>query len=554
MTRTTLVVCSAVLALAGTAEAQSRAELVRQAVTAADDFAPERALELAKAALNPSLGAVDTSWNRGVHLLTQLLVEGNNQDLARAWARWAVRLAPAFAIDSVNYGAGVAAILREARTATAARTPGDAVTQTMWGWVSRGSTERNGRISITQGAIPVPVNVRIVGGGLIPAVGLSLPPGSYEVEAAAPGYLPARVTREVLPGITTTLAFALTSAAVASDVIADNIRQRAFANLAPMQITRFSSAAACAVGAYVSRDGLVVTSYQAIRGADNVTIGGSPARVAAYDAAADLVVLQASGTRTDSIALAPAIADGQSAWGFRLADCRAPTETRTRVNLWTDRPRGALQLSAAPTGATVGSPLIDVAGRLSGVWGEEARAVPAPTIASLLTVARRAVAANQLQTVAEVSRKENHAYGSVAIGSDVTGAAVRISPAESWHWSGLQAAGAAPFTFIGPMGRYRLEVTGGPGQRAEREFTLRPGVHERIVVPLRNIAAGGGAPSSVVAKKKSKLPWILGGVAVAGAGAAFAMGGGGGGPPPPPPTTTGSITVGVPVNPPLRAP
>lgn len=545
MTRKILAVLGAVLALGGTAEAQqSRAELVRQAVTAADDFAPERALELAKAALNPALGPVDTSWNRGVHLLTQLLVEGNNQDLARTWARWAMRLAPGMPIDSVNYVAGVAGTLRDARTAASTRTPGDAVTQTSWTWVARGSAEANGRISITQGAIPVPVNVRIVGGGLIPANGLSLPPGSYEVEAAAPGYLPARVTREVLPGVTTSLAFALTSAAVASDVIADNVRQRAFANLAPMQISRFATAPSCAVGAYVSRDGLIVTSYRAIRGADNVIVAGAPARVAAYDVATDLVVLQTTASRTDSMAIAGTIADGQSAWGFRLTECRTPSETRTRVNLWTDRPRGALQLSGAPLGAVVGSPLIDVNGRLSGVWGDESRAVPAPAIASLVTAARRAIAASQVQAVADVARRENHAYGSIAIGADLPGTSLRVSPLETWQWESLRAAGAAPLTFIGPMGRYRVEASAQGGATRQQEFTIRPGATERLVVTLRQVAAAPGAGTAVV-KKRSKLPWILGGVGLAGAGAALALGGGGGGEKPPPPCC-GSINISIP--------
>jgi len=38
---------------------------------------------------------------------------------------------------------------------------------------------------------------------------LSLPAGSYEIEARASGYRPAKITREVLPGITTVLVFML---------------------------------------------------------------------------------------------------------------------------------------------------------------------------------------------------------------------------------------------------------------------------------------------------------------------------------------------------------
>src|SRR6185503_402555 len=101
--------------------------------------------------------------------------------------------------------------------------------------------------------------------------------------------------------------------------IADNVRQHTFANSAALTVRRYGSAPSCAVGAFVSRDGLWVTSYQAIRGADGLT--GSTAavptadiRVAAYDVAANLAVLRFPGSRPDSIVLSQNIADGQSAW------------------------------------------------------------------------------------------------------------------------------------------------------------------------------------------------------------------------------------------------
>lgn len=555
MIRTVSAVTVALIAFAsGAAAQQSRSELLRTATAAYDDFAPERALVLARAAVDPSLGPTDSVWARGVHLLAQILVEAGNQEQARTWARWAMRTAPAMPIDTVNFLAGVVTALREARTFTRAQTSGDAVTRTTWRWAARNATDPNGRIMLGTSPMPVPVSVRVLGGGLISASGLSLPPGTYEIEAGAPGYLPARLSREVLPGVTTVLTFSLTSAAVASDVIADAAKARAFQHVVPLTVRRFSSAPSCAAGTYVGGD-LVLTTYSAIRGADTVVIAGSPQalRVLAYNAAADQVILQAPAPRPDSMAPSAVIADGMTAWGVRLADCRTPTETRVRVTEWSDRPRGALQLSAAPAGAVIGTPLFDVDGRLAGVWSGGTTGVAGPVAAALMDQARRNRASGQAMTPSELARRENHAFGSFVVASDVTGATVRVSPTETWHWSSLQAGGPTPLTFIGPMGRYRVEVSGAPGQRAERDVTIRAGAQERVMIPLR-VAATANAPATVSARKRSKLPWILGGVAVAGAGAALAMGGGGGGgTPPPPPPTTGTITVTVPVNPPFRA-
>lgn len=560
MIRRSAVAVVAFFAIAGNADAQqSRAELVRSGTAAYDDFAPERALGILRQAANPALGPLDSVWVRSVHLLTQILVEGGNQDLARTWSRWAVRTLPTLPIDSVNFLAGVAAALQDARTVSA-RSAGDGVTQTSWRWSTPGSTETNGRIAVAQGAIPVPVAVRVVGGSVVSGDnGIVLPPGTYDIEAGAPGYLPARVSREVLPGITTLLSFALTPATVASETLTDAERQRVYASILPFTATRFSSAPSCAAGVFVGAN-LVLTSYQAIRGADDLTAAGAPQaggaglRVAAYDVAADLAVLHVSGTgRRDSLALASAVTDGQAAWGIRLAECGTPTDARTRIASWTDRPRGSLQISNPPATLAAASPLVDHQGRVLGVWMGGTAAVPAPRVTALLEQARRTVAGNDLTGIRDVSRRENHAYGSFALGTDVPQATANITPLESWQWSSLQTTGGVPLTFVGPMGRYRLVVSAPGGARREQTVTVRPGAHERIVVNLRQVAAGT-EPSAAPARRKSKLPWILAAVGGAGLAGVLAMAGGGGGGDggggPPPPSSTGSISVSVPINPP----
>lgn len=531
------------------AQQQSRAELLRSATSAYDDFAPDRALDFLRVAVNPALGPTDSAWTRGVHLLTQILVEGNKPDLARTWARWAMRTAPAMQIDTVNFLAGVVAAMREARSFTSALTPGDALTQTTWRWAARGSTETNGRVLINQGTMTATVNARVVGGGLITAgTGLSIAPGTYEIEAAAVGFLPARVTREVLPGVTTVLTLTLTSATVATEDITDNARQRTFANVVPLTVRRFGvTAPACAAGAFVGRDGLLVTSYQAIRGAESVEAAGTPRLgVAAYDVASDVAILRIPGARADSIPIATAIADGQSLWAVRLGECRTPSDTRVRVARWTDRPTGALQLGDALTDAPTGTAIVDREGRLAAVWTGGASALPAPRLTPLLDEARRNAA--QSTPVVDISRRENHQYGSMAIAANATGATISVTPLETWQWTGLAASGPSPLTFVGPMGRYRLQVT-APGAAAhEQEITIRPGAQQRLVVAARAVATGPETAAPVVGKRRSKLPWILGGaggVALIGALAMGGGGGGGGGGP----ATTGSISVQVPVNP-----
>jgi hypothetical protein len=550
--RRLLIAATLVAALAPTARAQqTRAELLQAASAAYDDFARDRALSLLTAAANPALGPTDTAWVRGIHLMVQILGEGGgggNENLANTWARWAARIKPDMAIDTVNFVAGVVSALREAKAITSARSSGDAVTATSWRWVARGSSETRGRIVVDAAGMAVPVNVRVVGGGLVPTgTGLSLNPGSYEIEAAASGYLPARLTREVLPGVTTVLNFTLTSASVASDVFPEAARQRAHQNVAALSVNRFGVPAACVAGAFVSRDGLVLTTYEAVRGADSLSnLTGQNIRIAAYDVAANLAVLQIPGARPDSLALATTIADGQSAWGFQFTDCRTPTDVRVRVAEWTDRPRGALQLSDAPLGAAPGSPLVDVAGRVTGIWTGAESAVPSTRAAALLEAARRNIAQSQVLATRAISRRENHAYGSVLVAVDVAGAAARISPMEAWHWTALQSAGNTPFNFAGPMGRYRLEVTAPGNLRREQEFTIRPGENQRIMVALRSVAAAPNTPATVIPKKRSKMPWILGAVGGGGALAALALMGGGGGGGGGGGRTTGDISISVP--------
>jgi hypothetical protein len=535
------------------AQQQTRATLLRSGTTAYDEFQPERALDFVRAALDPALGPTDTAWTRGVHLLAQILIENNGADRARTWARWATRTSPGLVIDTVNFIAGVVTALREAKSFTSTRSPGDALTQTTWRWPARGSTETTGRIVINQGTMPVPVSARVVGGAVIPAgtQGLSLQPGTYEIEAAAVGYLPARVTREVMPGVTTTLTMSLTS--LVAVTLPDNIRQRTFANLVPFTVHRFGTTATCSAGIHVGRD-LVLTTYQAVRGADSIatTTAGAPRyTVAAYEVASNLAVLRAATPRADSLPVATVLTEGLTLWGVRLADCRTASDVRTRVAQATTAASTSLALGDTLTDLPTGAPLIDRDGRLAGVWTGAATALPASRFLALLDSARRNP--GRSTPVAELARRENHLYGSMALSAPVVGTTLRIAPIETWQWASLATTGTAPMTFVGPMGRYRVQATTAGNLRAEQFVTIRPGTLSRTAISFQSVAAG---PESVIppvaVKKRSKMPWILAGAGGVGVAAALALAGGGGGPPETvtPPVTKGSITVQVPINPP----
>lgn len=503
--------------------AQSRADLLRQAATALDDFDAARAIRFARAALNPQLGPLDSTWTRGVHVLTQILIEEQRQPLAATWAQWALRQQPDLQIDSVNFLSNVVTTLREARVA-AVRSTADDATRTTYEWPGTTTDAGESRFRIASGGPPLTVLVR--GIGLVGAQGLVLPPGTYELEVNATGFLPLRVTREALPGVTSEFAFTLTSAAAAAEELAADVAARVARATRPLQVARFGMPQACAAGLASGGERLVLTSYHAIRGADAITANGE-VRVAAYDVAANLAVLMLPAAAPDTLASTAQLLDGQSLWGVTLADCQtaAPTQ-RVVLEQWEGRPLGALLLSNAPLAATLGSPLVDYQGNLAGVWTAGGRAAPASVIAPLLARAKENVAANRTMTAQQVATQENHRYGSVVIAVDMPNATVKVTPLEAWQWQELRAEGPAPFTFRGAAGRYRVEVSAPNVSARTQEVTLRAGETVRTAISLRAVAQG---PAPAAAPRRGVPKWVWA-VAIGGAvGGALALGGGGGG-------------------------
>ena len=548
-----LLVC---LAFPATLHAQgTRADMIQQAMAAYDDFESQSATALLWTALDPAGGAPDRAWATGVQLMAQILLEEGEEPLAEAWLRWAVRQWPELPVDRATFLPEVIAAIEVARSFVGSGTPGDRVTRTRWDWPDRVSTATQGSLRIEPGAIPM--RGRIQGAGEFPAGRtLTLAPGSYRIEAFAEGYEGAAVTREVLPGVTTSLVFdlaptVLAEAELADSVLPEGIRAHALQRVARLSVHRFGVAPACAAGAIVSADGLLLTTYRAIRGAERIEATLPDGRrltdgitVAAYDVDDDVALLKLPATFTSPLQVTDEVEGGQFVWAVGYPGCGAVTVEGMRL---TAERSGVLQLSDTLPGEAQGGPVIDQAGRVVGLGTGTMTAVVAQRADDQLESANANVLGGTLLTPEEVARQERHLYGSIQVTSDVTGGVARITPIDSWLWAGTAQLGTLPLTFAAPMGRYRVELLSqGQVQRA-MEFSVQPDLAGQLQIPVAAAMAeaeegGGGFPIAIV----------LGGVAAAGAAVALMMAGGGGddggggGSTPPPSNEPGSITVSIP--------
>jgi hypothetical protein len=188
----------------------SRRERLAAADSAYAAFDVERARQLLIAALDPAAGPLDTAWAKGVQLLAQILLEQNDSLEAGSWLRWAFRLNPGWPIDSVTFLPEVVTAAAAARSLVARGSPGDSVTRTRFIWPSGPVSAGTGAIRVVPAPSGTPVQVLVERAGLTQAgQTLQVQPGTYEIQAAAEGHLATRVSREVLPGVTTVLEFDL---------------------------------------------------------------------------------------------------------------------------------------------------------------------------------------------------------------------------------------------------------------------------------------------------------------------------------------------------------
>jgi hypothetical protein len=180
-----------------------------------NEFDTARRIELLVATLKPTAcpPAPQSAWASGVQLLAQTLMEDGHDSLAAVWLRWAIRTAPALTPDTVQFLPRVVSAYRTAREFVTATSSGsDSSATTTWLWAAQATSEPTGRLQVALATVTVPVRLDVRGIGPFSAgASVSMSPGSYEITASAPGYDSVRVTREVVPGVTTLLEFRLRS-------------------------------------------------------------------------------------------------------------------------------------------------------------------------------------------------------------------------------------------------------------------------------------------------------------------------------------------------------
>jgi hypothetical protein len=268
----------------------------------------------------------------------------------------------------------------------------------------------------------------------------------------------------------------------------------ALRNVARIDAVRFGTPATCATGVFVGQ-GLLATSYQAIRGADRVTVTpetGIPlgnVQVAAYNVMGDLAILRVSGAPLDSLALGTSAVDDQYLWSVSYPSCQGvPSTSRIRMATWLDRPNGLLRHTGQLAESAQGSALIDRTGALVGVVnGDRTVAAPYNRVQAMLGAARAFTTA---RAVVDVARQESHVLGSFFAQSDATEAVARVTPLESWHWAGLARANAPlPLTFTGPIGRYQVDLLVAGAVRASTTVTVAAGTTTQVRLTLPPLVA-----------------------------------------------------------------
>ena len=184
------------------AGAQSGREALLLGTRAYDLADFESAISLLSRGLDPSATPRDNLWLGGVQKLAYALLERGQVNLADTWLRWALRLEPGMALDSVNFPPTVWVAFDRAKTLVASAAWDTSTARLSWQWSSTPAGMSGGTL-VVRSAGPA-ISARIENGDLLSAgVPRGLAPGSHTVLATADGYEPERVSVEVLPGVAT---------------------------------------------------------------------------------------------------------------------------------------------------------------------------------------------------------------------------------------------------------------------------------------------------------------------------------------------------------------
>jgi PEGA domain len=191
--------------------AEAPAQTGRQALAAGNErylLADYRgALPLLGKGLDPTAGPLDGSWLQGMERLADVLLVLRQDSLAATWLRWAARLDPDFRVDEEVVPPNVARAARAARAFVDSTRHDRFVARVTFDWTAA-SVSGPGTVRLDRASIPITARIgtdQFLRGG----EARRLPPGSYNVVVSAPGFLPTRLTVELLPGVTTQVGVAL---------------------------------------------------------------------------------------------------------------------------------------------------------------------------------------------------------------------------------------------------------------------------------------------------------------------------------------------------------
>ena len=201
----------AALVLLLLAAVQASAQTGRRALAAGNeryllaDY--HRAIPLLVRGLDPKSGPLDGPWVEGVERLADVLLVLRHDSLAETWLRWAARLDPDFHVDEEVVPPTVVRAARVARVFVDSTPHEPFVARVKFDWADA-SANGSGTVRLERANIPITARIgtdQFLSGG----ESRRLPPSSYNVVVSAPGYLPTRLTVELLPGVTTVVAVSL---------------------------------------------------------------------------------------------------------------------------------------------------------------------------------------------------------------------------------------------------------------------------------------------------------------------------------------------------------
>jgi len=521
-----LLVVSLCTMSAATVTAQdTRTTIIQQALS---EFDEARAFTLLRSGVDPTLpGPLDSLWALGVMSLVEI-VHRQDPALATTWLRWAVRVRPEIQVDTLAFLELMPAY-NDARAFVLPTVQDDSLVETEWRWAVPAPEVRRGLLEITA-SVPAGLQVEVEGVETI-SVGddVFLETNSYSLIASADGYLPTTVTREVLPGVTTVVGFNLTPEPIAAPAVPDSALLpetegrlgRSLVGVEPLG----DGVGDCRLGFVATSDGLVATTYGAIRGAERVQLRfsgdqqvGQGVEVAAYDVGRDLAVLKIpAGWAEDSLDVADAAA-GQYAWVVGLSNCRPGDINRTRLGMIPETPDALLTVAGELTAAEQRGLLVDQEGGVLAIAQGPNTGFPATRLSGLLDQARSRIAESSLYTLRAVAERERHRIGYITLTSDLIGATARVTPSEEWQWAQSERTDTLPMVFVGPEGRYAVELLSGGAVVGSSEITVRPDV----LGDAAHLAEDVPVQIAAVPEARGGFPWPIAAVGLLG-GAAGAV-------------------------------